>query len=629
MTTRMNSVIQRLRKTALLPEAGEPTDGQLLERFISRQDAAALQVLVRRHGPMVWGVCGRMLHNHHDVEDAYQATFLVLVRKAGSIVPREIVGNWLYGVAHQTALKARATTAKRRLRERQVADMPEPVVTEQDLWSDLKSVLDQELSRLPDRYRVAIVLCDLEGKTRKEAAKQLGCPEGTLAARLTRGRVMLAKRLARHSLAVSGGALAGLLSQQMASACVPPSVASSTLKAVTLVAAGQAGAAGAISVKVAAFAQGVTSAMFLNKVKTCVLAVLLTLVGVGGGAIALGGLARAGVAQEPAAELGALRVDKDTPNDAEKPVPAGDKLRGAEVKAAFLKAAGDDEPARALLAEVLKDAHRAKVLAEAVRHPERSGKLYAAEQWRLWQKAVSTPPGATEADIPSAPEIALSFMLGAHPSSADALRTEPPPDDPRISEGRYAIETALLCKSLKLELIDPKRRAPFARLMAGWMATRADPWVVDLGLAHARQRRLPEVVPVARQVVRSAKLGAQHRAVAALALADLGGAAELPTLRELMDDKTVWSSFREGRDPDGPTFTMQLRDVAVGATLLLINQDPGEFGFLKFRREGVATLKLHEKLGGGLFAFTSDADREAAHKKAREWFDKQKKVDAK
>jgi hypothetical protein len=161
--------------------------------------------------------------------------------------------------------------------------------------------------------------------------------------------------------------------------------------------------------------------------------------------------------------------------------------------------------------------------------------------------------------------------------------------------------------------------------------------VVDLGLAHSRNYRLPEVVPIARQVVRNAKFAAQHRAIAALALADLGGAAELPTLRGLMDDKTVWSGSREGRDPEGPTYrdpegptyTVQLRDVAVGASLLLTDQDPGEFGFPKFRREEVATQKLHEKLNGGLFAFTSDVDRDAAHKKAKEWFDKQKKADAK
>src|SRR5262249_22679724 len=155
-------------------------------------------------------------------------------RKAASIVPREMLANWLHGVAHQTALKARALRAKRRARERQVTHMPEPVVVEQDLWLEMQPVLDQELSRLPDKYRVALVLCDLEGKTRKEAARQLGCPEGTLAARLARARTMLAKRMIRHGLAVSGGTLAGLLSQNSVSACVPPSVVSSTIKAASL-----------------------------------------------------------------------------------------------------------------------------------------------------------------------------------------------------------------------------------------------------------------------------------------------------------------------------------------------------------------------------------------------------------
>src|SRR5712691_3461796 len=209
-TSEMSEVIQHLRRAVLLRDGAGLTDGQLLEGFITRHEEAGLAALVRRHGPMVWGVCRRVLHNHHDAEDAFQATFLVLVRKAASIVPGEMVANWLYGVAHQTALKARATTARRRARERQVKEMPEPQVVEQDLWPDLQSLLDQELSRLPDKYRVPIVLCDLEGKTYKEAARQLGVPEGTVAGRLARARTMLAKRLARHGLAVSGGALAAV-----------------------------------------------------------------------------------------------------------------------------------------------------------------------------------------------------------------------------------------------------------------------------------------------------------------------------------------------------------------------------------------------------------------------------------
>jgi RNA polymerase sigma factor (sigma-70 family) len=233
---------------------------------------------------MVWGVCRRVLHDWHDAEDAFQATFLVLARKAASVVPREMVVNWLYGVAHQTAKKARATTAKRRARERQVSQMPEPAVTEPDLWPELQPLLDQELSGLPDIYRVAIVLCDLEGKTRKEAARQLGVPEGTLAARVARGRVMLAKRLVRRGLAVSGGSLAAALAQNAASASAPTSVVVSTIKAAGLLAAGQAAASGVISVSVAALMEGVLKSMLLTKLKIATAVVLAVgLLGTGAG----------------------------------------------------------------------------------------------------------------------------------------------------------------------------------------------------------------------------------------------------------------------------------------------------------------------------------------------------------
>src|SRR5262249_14657395 len=209
VTGQMSGVIQHLRRAVLLREGAGLTDGQVLTDYLSRRDAAALAALVRRHGPMVWGVCRRVLGNYHDAEDAFQATFLVLVRKAASVAPREKVANWLYGVAHQTALKPRATAARRKGRERQVTVMPEPAVTEQDLWRDLRPLLDEELSRLPDKYRCVLVLCDLEGKTRKEAARQLNVPEGSVAGWLARARVMLAKRLAQRGIALSGGALPG------------------------------------------------------------------------------------------------------------------------------------------------------------------------------------------------------------------------------------------------------------------------------------------------------------------------------------------------------------------------------------------------------------------------------------
>jgi RNA polymerase sigma factor (sigma-70 family) len=301
-TSEMTEVIHRLRGAVFLREGAGLSDGQLLEAYISRREKAALAALVRRHGPMVWGVCRRVLRNYHDAEDAFQAVFLVLVRKAASIASRELLGNWLYGVAYQTALKARATAAKRRTRERQVVQMPEPKAVQQDLWHDLLPLLDEELTRLPDKYRIPIVLCDLEGKTRAEAARQLSCPEGTVAGRLARARVMLARRLGRHGPAVSGGALAAVLAQSVAPASVPASVVSATIRAASLFAAGQAAATGAISIKVAALTEGVLKAMLFHKIKS-VVALFLLIAGVG---IGVHGLIQTTAAQDGAPSQTAL-----------------------------------------------------------------------------------------------------------------------------------------------------------------------------------------------------------------------------------------------------------------------------------------------------------------------------------
>ena len=287
------------------------TDGQLLENFISRRDESALAALVWRHGPMVWSVCRRVLRHHHDAEDAFQATFLVFVRKAGSIASRELLANWLYGVAFKTSMKARVTDAKRKGRERQVAEMPEPAATEPELWPEWQSILDQELSRLPDKYRAVIVLCDLDGKTRKEAARQLGLPEGTIASRMATARSLLAKQLARVGLAVSGEAVAELLAQNVASAGVPMSVASSTIQSASVFAAGQAAAAGVISPKVAALAQGVLKAMLLTKFKMGAVAIALFVLA--GGAVIL--TSRAQESKNDAAASKQTNKD-DKPKDA-------------------------------------------------------------------------------------------------------------------------------------------------------------------------------------------------------------------------------------------------------------------------------------------------------------------------
>ncbi|MBI3407560.1 MAG: sigma-70 family RNA polymerase sigma factor [Planctomycetes bacterium] len=270
-------------------------DGDLLESFISRGDEKAFEVLLRRHAPMVMGVCRRVLGNEADAEDAFQATFLVLVRKAAAIRPRGMVGNWLYGVAHTTALKARAMNAKRSAKERERAEGFRHKAAFQ-AWEALHEVLDQELKALPDLYRSAIVLCDLEGRPLKEAARQLGCPLGTLGARLTRGRSMLAKRLGRHGFGVTAGAVAGALAQNAASAGVPANVLATTIKAATLVAAGQATAAGAsltgvVPAKVVALTEGVLQAMLLSKIKVLAGAfAIIAAIGLGVGQLFTGAL---------------------------------------------------------------------------------------------------------------------------------------------------------------------------------------------------------------------------------------------------------------------------------------------------------------------------------------------------
>jgi RNA polymerase sigma factor (sigma-70 family) len=290
-TSPMGELMRQLRGAALEQDGAALTDGQLLAEYVRRRDAAALEALVRRHGPMVWGVCRRALADDHDAEDAFQATFLVLVRKAASVTPRDKVANWLYGVAHRTALKARATISTRKGRERQVAEMPEPAAAGQAPWDDLLPVLDEELSRLPDRYRTVVVLCDLEGRTRKDVARLLGVPEGTVAAWVARARVMLAQRLVRRGITLSGGTLAALL----APAGVPGSVVSNT---VALIAAGKAPGTGTVSVKVAALAEGELRAMLPTRIKVATALFFVAALACGG--LAVRGHTAPAVAPAPA-----------------------------------------------------------------------------------------------------------------------------------------------------------------------------------------------------------------------------------------------------------------------------------------------------------------------------------------
>jgi RNA polymerase sigma factor (sigma-70 family) len=278
----MTSVFWHLRRAVAGPAGDALSDGQLLEQYLCQRDEAAFELLVCRHGPMVLGVCRRMLGNPHDAEDAFQATFLVLVRRASAIWPRDRVGHWLYGVAYRIALKVRGRNDRKLAREKPLNDMAGPATEHRDV-GELRAVLDQELSRLPDKYRMPVLLCDLQGRTRQEVAQSLGWPEGTVATRLHQARRRLAKQLARLGLGVTSAALAAALAEVGRAANVPASLVAATAQNARLF-AGPAAAVGQISQELGSLTQEVLKTMTLHRIKTIMAALLvLALFGTGFG----------------------------------------------------------------------------------------------------------------------------------------------------------------------------------------------------------------------------------------------------------------------------------------------------------------------------------------------------------
>ncbi|HKI30904.1 MAG TPA: RNA polymerase sigma factor [Gemmataceae bacterium] len=277
----LQNVIHHLRRVVSREKTGDLTDAQLLDDFVQRRDEAAFELLVWRHAALVLGVCRRLLHDRHEAEDAFQATFLVLIRKAASISNRDSVGSWLHKVAVRIAHRARAQAAKRCCRALPGEDIPAREPTDEVLWRDLRPLLDEEVNRLPEKYRRPFVLCYLEGNTNEQAAEQLGCPRGTVLSRLARGRERLRVRLARRGVVLSGTLLATLLIHTTSEAAVPAALVSVIVKAAIPFAAGNV-AAGLVSARAAAWTQGVLKAMLLTKLKISTALVLVAALAVTG-----------------------------------------------------------------------------------------------------------------------------------------------------------------------------------------------------------------------------------------------------------------------------------------------------------------------------------------------------------
>jgi RNA polymerase sigma factor (sigma-70 family) len=257
----LSAAVARLGRAAALTADPDPaeTDGRLLARFVRDRDEPAFRELVRRVGPMVLGVCRRVSGDAHLADDAFQAAFLVLARRADDVRPREAVRGWLYGVAVRTAREARSVSARRRRREALVPTLPErPIEVPDAPDADALRILDEEVAALPEHLRAAVALCELDGLGRKEAAARLGVPEGTLSSRLAKARRVLAGRLRKRGVALAAAAL-GVAFGQLASAAVPPRLADR--------AAALSTSSGAVPPTVAALSNGVFRSMLLHKLK--------------------------------------------------------------------------------------------------------------------------------------------------------------------------------------------------------------------------------------------------------------------------------------------------------------------------------------------------------------------------
>ena len=328
----LSGVLNHIRQAADA-RGGGPTDAELLGRFAAHRDHTAFELLVWRHGAMVLQTCRRLLARPEDAEDAFQATFLALVRRVKSIHRGQAVAGWLHTVACRVALRARAAAARRACCERQAINGTdpknghEPAVAhpgfDSIMWAEVRELIDQELSRLPKKLRDPFVLCCLEGLTNEEAARQLGCPKGTVLSRLSRARERLRGRLVGRGLGLPAGALAAALCQE-ASACLAPApLVVSTVKATTLVAAGQA-TASVVAAPVAALTEGVLKAMFLTKLKM----IAATVVVVGVVAAGSGGLVQMTTA---AAQV----VQKEPPRKSQPPGKQdADRAAQADIHAA-------------------------------------------------------------------------------------------------------------------------------------------------------------------------------------------------------------------------------------------------------------------------------------------------------
>jgi RNA polymerase sigma factor (sigma-70 family) len=333
----LGAVVRQIRSLVVAQDTRARTDRQLLKDFAAHQNQEAFAALVKRHGPLVWRVCRHVLGHEQDAEDAFQATILVLARKASSIRKVEALAGWLHGVAYRTAMKAKRDAARRRAHEAGAARFPQVNPCWNAMWQEVQTVLDEEVQRLPEAYRSAFVLCCLEGLSRADAARQLNVREGTVWSRLALARKRLQRRLGQRGISLSAVLGTAALAPTASATAVPAFLADAAVRAALVFAVGRGAPTPAVSATVVALAKGVLQAMTLTKLE--VATVLLLTVGV---AFATAGLV--------AHEAFAAKLVEAKPKDEPKPSPKnGDRPTPETANTVNTDRYGDPLPDGALL----------------------------------------------------------------------------------------------------------------------------------------------------------------------------------------------------------------------------------------------------------------------------------------
>jgi RNA polymerase sigma factor (sigma-70 family) len=682
------------------PTASPTPDAQLLRAFLASQQDDAFAELVRRHGPMVLAACRRVLGDLHDAEDAFQATFLVLARKAGAVRGTNVAG-WLYAVAVRTARGVRVMRDRRkkhsaRSQETEVRSQrtdsspsPEPSPDSCLLVTEQAAIIDEELAKLPEHFREAIVLCELRGLSRKLAAAELGIPEGTLSSRLAGAKRKLAEALTRRGVAVPA-ALAALL----APATVSAGLLQSTAAAVR-------GAAGSVA---NAAAGAVVKGMLFDQLKAVALTAGL-LVGAVCGGLAMTGppnergsdpatpaprppedpaaklvqqlgsadFARREAAHEALRKLGpkaepalkaALKSDdpevrtravtllseirKDALDDLAKNFdPKAESPSDHPIWKRFKAIAGDTRASRELFARIIKDADWRRRLDAAEAGPEAAARQYREAIIEVGRHVLSNSSVwfviyVWPCDTPD--QTAYLLLLGSHPGTESA-RPEKRPDEEHYALGEGQL-TAARGLNLGLEgkeivpgpknhydqtaAMTPGTDRVFARLLGAWLPRRTDPSVLYSGFELAVKHRAAEVLPAARAVAANKQLTVKARCGALLPIAQFGTPADLPLFVPLFDDDTLLVLTpppKPGVSPGPRSRRLHAHDQAIALALLLCDQDPYEFGFAyaKDRFRRDNGRPVIANYELERFGFPDDKSRTAAHAKAKAFLDRQPK----